>query len=103
MVLYAQAPQQEADAHFEALELVAKARNWSVRGQMCLDSTGPALLEYRPGLTTARGLLRAGYADGLLVPRFEHISPHRGEYERFLREVDERDWFVALALPESGR
>ncbi|MEU9146584.1 recombinase family protein [Streptomyces sp. NPDC048349] len=103
VVCYVQAPRQEADAQLELLELMAKARHWIVRDERCLDSAGPALLEYRPGLSAARRLLRAGYADGLLVPRYEHVSPNLAEYERLLLEMDQRGWFMALALSETGR
>lgn len=103
MVRYVQAPRKEADAQFEVMELLAKGRHWIVRDELCLDSPGPALLEYRPGLAAARRLLCAGYADGLLVPRYEHVSPDIAEYERLLLEMDQRGWFVALALSETGR
>ncbi|MFD6891836.1 hypothetical protein [Streptomyces sp. NPDC059957] len=82
---------------------MARSRHWLVRDEMCLDPAGPALLEYRPGLSAARRLLRAGFADGLVVPTYEHISPDLREYERFLKQMAERGWFVALALAETGR
>ncbi|MEV7617576.1 recombinase family protein [Streptomyces sp. NPDC089799] len=103
VVRYVQAPEREAAAQFEALELVAQSRHWLVRDETFVDSAGPALLEYRPGLSAARKMLRSGFADGLLAPTYEHISPHFAEYERFLRDMEAHRWFVALALPETGR
>lgn len=103
VVRYVQAPEREAGPQFEALELVAQSRHYLVRDELCLDAGGPALLEYRSGLAAARCLLRAGFADGLLAPTYEHISPHLAEYERFLRDMHARGWFVALALEETGR
>ncbi|MEV7525865.1 hypothetical protein [Streptomyces sp. NPDC091371] len=103
VVRYVQAPECEADAQFEALELVARSRHWLVRDELCLDSAGPALLEYRPGLSAARRLLRAGFADGLVAPTYEHISPNLQEYERFLKDMAGRGWFVALGRSETGR
>lgn len=102
VIRYVQAPENEAGAHFEALELVALSRYWLVRDETCFDPAGPALLEYRPALSAARRLLRGGFADGLLVPSYEHISPNLNEYERLLQELRERGWFVALALSENG-
>ncbi|MBT2402018.1 MULTISPECIES: hypothetical protein [unclassified Streptomyces] len=103
VVRYVQAPEHEAGPQFEALELVAQSRHFQVRSELCLDPAGPALLEYRPGLAAARCLLRAGFADGLVAPTYEHISPDLREYERFLKAMAERGWFVALALSETGR
>ncbi|MFK0252961.1 hypothetical protein [Streptomyces sp. NPDC090445] len=103
VVRYVQAPQHEADARFEALELVARSRHYLVRDETCLDVGGPALLEYRPGLSAARRLLRSGFADGLLAPAYEHISPHLAEYERLLKDMAARGHFLALALSETGR
>ncbi|KPI29313.1 hypothetical protein OV450_7278 [Actinobacteria bacterium OV450] len=103
VVRYVQTPTFEAAAQFEALELVACARHWRVRREPCLDLDGPALLEHRPGLSAAKRLIRAGFADGLLAPRYEHISPNLREYERFLKDMADHGWFVALALPETSR
>lgn len=103
VVRYVQAPQHEAGPQFEELELVARSRHYLVRDEECLDPGGPALLEYRSGLSAVRRLLRAGFADGLVAPAYEHISPNLREYERFLKDMALHGWFVALALSETGR
>lgn len=103
VVRYVQAPERESNSQFEVLELVAQSRHWLVREEQCLDTGGPALLEYRPGLSAARRLLRTGFADGLVAPTYEHISPDLREYERFLKDMSAQGWFVALALSETGR
>lgn len=102
VVRYVQAAEHDAGAQFEVLELVAQSRHWLVRDEACQDPA-PALLEYRSGLTRARRLLRAGFADGLLAPTWEHISPHLAEYERFLRDMETHGWFLGLASSETGR
>lgn len=91
------------DSQFDALKLVAQSRHWLVRDEQCLDTDGPALLEYRAGLSTARRLLRAGFADGLVAPTYQHISPDLREYERFLKDRTAQGWFVPLAISETGR
>lgn len=103
VVRYLQTPEREADAQFEALELVAHSRHWLVRDELCLDPDGPALLEDRPGLKAMQRLLSAGFADGMVTPRYEHISRDLREYERFLKEMGNRGWFVALAMPETSQ
>ncbi|WP_329317305.1 hypothetical protein OG723_43995 (plasmid) [Streptomyces sp. NBC_01278] len=102
IVRYLHGP-HEANAQFEALERVCRSRHWLVRNELCADPAGPALLEYRVGLSAALGLLSAGFADGIITPTYEHISPDLREYERFLKEMAARGWFVALALPETGQ
>ncbi|WP_158781228.1 recombinase family protein [Streptomyces sp. NRRL S-237] len=101
VVRYLHTPLQEAGAQFEALELMCQARHWLVREELCVDPIGPALLEDREGLSAALDLLSAGFADGLVTPTYEHISPDLREYERFLKEMATRGWFVALARPET--
>ncbi|MFG2986226.1 hypothetical protein ACGFYQ_34080 [Streptomyces sp. NPDC048258] len=103
VVRYVHAAEHEAGAQFEALELVAKSRHWLVRDEPCLDVEPAVRLEYRTGLSAARLLLRAGFADGLLAPTYEHISADLREYESFLKQMAARGWFVALALSETGR
>ncbi|MFE3864494.1 hypothetical protein ACFVQ9_27415 [Streptomyces goshikiensis] len=103
VVRYLLTHEQEAAAQFEALELVCQARHWLVRDELCVDPVGPAPLEDRESLSAALGLLSAGFADGLVTATYEHISPDLGEYEQFLKEMAARGWFVALALPETGR
>ncbi|MGW2680902.1 hypothetical protein [Streptomyces sp. NPDC001436] len=43
-----------------------------------------------------------GFADGILCPTYEHVSPDLEEYEEVLRSATSRRWFVALAVPETG-
>ncbi|MFF5809747.1 hypothetical protein [Streptomyces sp. NPDC012746] len=75
VVRYVQTAEHEAGTHLAALSLVAQSRRWLVRGEPCLDMAGPALLEYRPGLSAARRLLHAGFADGLLRRRTSTSAP----------------------------
>ncbi|CAL9634639.1 hypothetical protein SUDANB120_06168 (plasmid) [Streptomyces sp. enrichment culture] len=103
VVRYVQAPEREAGAQFEELELVARSRHYLVVDELCLDVGGPMLLEYRSGLRAARRLLRGGFADGLLAPTYEHLSPNVAEYERLLRDLHAHGYFVALAESETGR
>ncbi|WP_449480509.1 hypothetical protein [Streptomyces avidinii] len=102
-VHYLYAPAQEAGAQLEALELVGRSQHLLVRGELCVDPIGPVLLQDREGLSAALYLLRAGFADGLVTPKYEHISPDLREYEHFLNEMAARGWFVALAPPETGQ
>ncbi|MGP3690864.1 recombinase family protein [Streptomyces sp. IBSNAI002] len=103
VVRYLHTPEHEAGAQFEALELVCQARHWLVRDELCVDPVSLTLLEDREGLSAALDLLSAGFADGLVTPTYEHISPDLREYELFLKEMAARGWFVALALPETDQ
>lgn len=103
VVRYLRTPEDEVGAQSEALELVSQSRHWLVRDDLCVDPVGLSPLEDREGLSAALDLLRAGFADGLVTPTYEHISPDLREYEYFLKEIAARGWFVALALPETDQ
>ncbi|MEU7316501.1 hypothetical protein [Streptomyces sp. NPDC007083] len=47
-----------------------------------------------------RRLIRAGYADGVVVTRYSAISPCVEEYEEQLDLIDQHLGFIALMRPE---
>ncbi|MFE3608352.1 hypothetical protein [Streptomyces goshikiensis] len=100
---YAQGPVNASAALSDSLGRAALALSYDVRGELCLDSAGPARVEYRPGLCAAQRLLRRGFADGLVTPSYQHISTDLGEYQRFLEALAARGWFVALVRAETDR
>ncbi|MFF3728532.1 hypothetical protein ACFYYM_39985 [Streptomyces erythrochromogenes] len=86
IVRYVRVPARHADAQFEALE--------------CTDPARP--LADRPGWQLAMRVLREGYADGVMAPRYEQVSSDLATYEEVLNELHEGGWFLGLAIPERG-
>lgn len=56
----------------------------------------------RPGWQLAMRVVREGYADGVMVPRYEQVSSDLAAYEEVLDQLHEGGWFLGLALPERG-
>ncbi|WP_405444655.1 hypothetical protein [Streptomyces erythrochromogenes] len=103
VVRYVCVPAQHADPQFEALECTAASRHWLVRDEWCKDTPDPARpLADRPGWQLAMRVVREGYADGVMVPRYEQVSSDLAAYEEVLDQLHEGGWFLGLALPERG-
>ncbi|MGW3326313.1 hypothetical protein [Streptomyces virginiae] len=103
IVRYVRVLARHADAQFEALECTAGSRQWLVRDEWCKDTPAPARpLADRPGWQLAMRVLREGYADGVMAPRYEQVSSDLAAYEEVLNELHEGGWFLGLAIPERG-
>ncbi|MFJ8165571.1 hypothetical protein ACIRBY_32305 [Streptomyces sp. NPDC096136] len=86
---------------FDQLRAVARVRGMQA-GAEFTDATGPTIPGRRGGFMNVLEHVQHGYADGILCPSYEHVSPDLEEYEEVLRSATSRRWFVALAAPETG-
>lgn len=86
---------------FDRLRAVARTRGMRA-GTEFTDGNGPTLRGRRGGFMNALEHVQFGFADGILCPTYEHVSPDLEEYEEVLRSATSRRWFVALAVPETG-
>lgn len=85
---------------FDRLRAVARVRGMQAGAEFA-DATGQTIPGRRGGFMNVLEHIQHGYADGILCPSYEHVSPDLEEYEEVLRSATSRRWFVALAVPET--
>ncbi|MDT9682261.1 hypothetical protein RND61_09260 [Streptomyces sp. TRM76323] len=77
----------------------AARQYWRITGRYT-DDPGEPDPERRPGWTSVRHHIRAGYADGAVAVTHVAISPDPGVYGQQLKGLQEGFGFLALVVPE---
>ncbi|KOX33020.1 hypothetical protein ADL06_09740 [Streptomyces sp. NRRL F-6491] len=100
MILYVKTlPGEDPEPHFKRLRDKAAGREWVVR-RTIHDDSGEVVPTKSAAWNQLMKDLAGGFARGVLVPTYRHISVDEAYYEDALHRIHEHRCMTSLLVPE---